>query len=191
MERLISMARLKGITITMVNRVQTGEDDFGAVIYDEVEISVDNVLVAPTSTDDIVNQMSLTGKKAVYTLAIPKGDTHLPSQTIRLAVADGLPARNRAAGPRDRPAALDWFTLAGSCLRAASAPRLAPAGTVCGTAPLSPSLSSRREQFLPVPAGPPPHHATTLHTLGSPSVLVRTDVHLWRSHPHQSPAHSG
>lgn len=70
------MARLKGITITLINRVQTGEDDFGAIIYDDVEISVDNVLVAPTSTDDIVNQMSLTGKKAVYTLAIPKGDTH-------------------------------------------------------------------------------------------------------------------
>lgn len=67
---------LKGITITLVDRVQTGEDDFGAIIYDDVEISVDNVLVAPTSTDDIVNQMSLTGKKAVYTLAIPKGDTH-------------------------------------------------------------------------------------------------------------------
>lgn len=67
---------LKGITITLINRVQTGEDDFGAIIYDDVEISVDNVLFAPTSTDDIVNQMSLTGKKAVYTLAIPKGDTH-------------------------------------------------------------------------------------------------------------------
>lgn len=67
---------LKGITITLVDKIQTGEDDFGAIIYDDVEISVDNVLVAPTSTDDIVNQMSLTGKKAVYTLAIPKGDTH-------------------------------------------------------------------------------------------------------------------
>ena len=70
------MARLKGITITLIDRVQTREDDFGATIYDDIEISVDNVLVAPTSTDDIVNQMSLTGKKAVYTLAIPKGDTN-------------------------------------------------------------------------------------------------------------------
>lgn len=67
---------LKGITITLVDKIQTGEDDFGAIVYDDVEISVDNVLVAPTSSDDIVNQMSLTGKKAVYTLAIPKGDTH-------------------------------------------------------------------------------------------------------------------
>ena len=70
------MARLKGITITLIDKIQSGEDDFGAIIYDDVEISVDNVLVAPTSTDDIVNQMSLTGKKAVYTLAIPKGDAH-------------------------------------------------------------------------------------------------------------------
>lgn len=66
---------LKGITITLVDKIQTGVDDFGAIIYDDAEISVDNVLVSPTSSDDIVNQMSLTGKKAVYTLAIPKGDT--------------------------------------------------------------------------------------------------------------------
>ena len=70
------MARLKGITITLIDKIQNGEDDFGAIIYDDVEISVDNVLVAPTSTDDIVNQMSIIGKKAVYTLAIPKGDDH-------------------------------------------------------------------------------------------------------------------
>ena len=70
------MARLKGITITLIDKIQTDEDDFGSTIYDEVEISVDNVLVAPTSTDDIVNQMSISGKKAVYTLAIPKCDTH-------------------------------------------------------------------------------------------------------------------
>ena len=35
------------------------------------------MLVSPTSTDDIVNQLTLTGKKAVYTLAIPKGNTNV------------------------------------------------------------------------------------------------------------------
>ena len=35
---------------------------------------MDNVLVSPTQSDDVVNQLSLTGRKAVYTLAIPKGD---------------------------------------------------------------------------------------------------------------------
>lgn len=55
---------------------KTGTDPFGKPIYEETDIDVENVLVSPTSTDDIVNQLTLTGKKAVYTLAIPKGDTN-------------------------------------------------------------------------------------------------------------------
>lgn len=70
------MAMIKGIPITIVNRIQTGTDNFNAPIYDELEEVVENVLVAPTSSDDIVTMQDLTGKKAVYTLAIPKGDTH-------------------------------------------------------------------------------------------------------------------
>lgn len=60
----------------MIDRIEIGEDPFGSPIYEEVEIEVDNVLVAPTLSDDIVNQHTLTGRKAVYTLAIPKGDPH-------------------------------------------------------------------------------------------------------------------
>lgn len=67
---------INGMTITLINLVQTGNDEFGAPIYEEQEISVDDVLVAPSSTDDIVNAENLYGKKAVYTLGIPKGDTH-------------------------------------------------------------------------------------------------------------------
>lgn len=70
------MSRLKGITVTLIDRSQTGTDPFGAPIYEDVEIEVGNVLVAPTLSDDIVNQLTLTGRKAVYTLAIPKGDTN-------------------------------------------------------------------------------------------------------------------
>lgn len=55
---------------------KTGTDPFGNPIYEETDIDVENVLVSATSTDDIVNQLTLTGKKAVYTLAIPKGDTN-------------------------------------------------------------------------------------------------------------------
>lgn len=55
---------------------KTGTDPFGNPIYEETDIDVENVLVSPTSNDDIVNQLTLTGKKAVYTLAIPKGDTN-------------------------------------------------------------------------------------------------------------------
>lgn len=70
------MGLLKGITITLINKQETSKDPFGNPIYTDVETPVDNVLVAPTLSDDIVNTLNLTGRKAVYTLAIPKGDTH-------------------------------------------------------------------------------------------------------------------
>ena len=70
------MAKLKGITVTLISKQQTGTDPFGAPIYSDVETDIENVLVAPTTSDDVVNNLSLTGRKAVYQLAIPKGDTH-------------------------------------------------------------------------------------------------------------------
>lgn len=70
------MVKLKGITVTLVDTVEIGRDPFNNPIYEEQEIEVEDVLVAPTSSDDVVNEMSLSGRKAVYTLAIPKGDTH-------------------------------------------------------------------------------------------------------------------
>ncbi len=70
------MAKIKGISIILVDKIQVGVDPFGNPIYDDADIKVENVLVAPVSSDDVVNQQSLTGKTAVYTLAIPKNDTH-------------------------------------------------------------------------------------------------------------------
>lgn len=67
---------IQGITITLIDKIKIGTDPFNQPIYEDVEIEIDNVLVTPTDTEDIVNQLSLTGKKAVYTLGIPKGDTH-------------------------------------------------------------------------------------------------------------------
>jgi len=65
---------IRGITVTLVNKTEVGRDPFDNPVYEDEPIEVDNVLVSPTSTDDVVNQLDLTGKKAVYTLAIPKGD---------------------------------------------------------------------------------------------------------------------
>lgn len=70
------MAKLKGITIILVDKVEIGKDPFDKPIYEDKDIEVENVLVAPVSSDDVVNQQSLTGKVAVYSLGIPKGDTH-------------------------------------------------------------------------------------------------------------------
>ena len=67
---------MKGITVTLYERILTGYDPFGSPEYSEVPVKVDNVLVAPASGEDITEQLQLYGKHAVYTLGIPKGDTH-------------------------------------------------------------------------------------------------------------------
>lgn len=71
------MAKLKGITVILINKVETEKDGFNHPIYEEEQIKVENVLVSPVSTAEQVEMLNLTGKKAVYSLAIPKGDTHV------------------------------------------------------------------------------------------------------------------
>lgn len=68
---------IRGIPIVLYDRIQTGTDDFGAPIYTETPVTVENVLVTPSTSDDIVSDLQLYGKKAVYELSIPKGDTHV------------------------------------------------------------------------------------------------------------------
>lgn len=70
------MARIKGITVTLISKQQTGTDPFDNPIFEDVEIEVDNVLVSPTKSEEALNQQNLTGRTATYTLAIPKGDTN-------------------------------------------------------------------------------------------------------------------
>lgn len=70
------MAMIKGITVTLYEKVETGQDPFGHPIYDETPVEVENILVAPASTTEILDTINLIGKKAVYNIAIPKGDTH-------------------------------------------------------------------------------------------------------------------
>ena len=68
---------IKGITVVLIDKEKIGTDKFNRPIYKEKEISVDNVLVAPSNNEDITTSVDLTGKKAVYTLAIPKKDDHI------------------------------------------------------------------------------------------------------------------
>lgn len=67
---------MKGTTIQLVVKTQTGTDAFGAPIYTEELINVDDVLVGQPTTDDITDTLQLYGKKIEYVLGIPKGDTH-------------------------------------------------------------------------------------------------------------------
>lgn len=70
------MAMIKGITVTLIEKIENGKDEFGEPIYKDNPIKIENVLVSPSSTDDIISSQDMNGKKAVYTLAIPKNDTH-------------------------------------------------------------------------------------------------------------------
>ena len=65
-----------GIPVTIITRTQVGINPIGEPIYTETEETVENVLVAPVSDSEIVNNTDLSGGKAVYTLGIPKSDTH-------------------------------------------------------------------------------------------------------------------
>ena len=68
------MTIVKGIEIILVDKVENGVDEFNHPIFVDKEIVVKNVLVAPVKTEDVLNIVNLTGKKAEYQLGIPKGD---------------------------------------------------------------------------------------------------------------------
>lgn len=67
---------IQGMAVILYNRIQTGENAFGEPVYTETAETIEDVLIAPSTNEDIVNDMQLYGKKAEYRLAIPKGDTH-------------------------------------------------------------------------------------------------------------------
>lgn len=65
-----------GITVTLYVKTAAGVDDFNRTVYTETAVAVDNVLVAPLSDEEVLSELNLTGRRAVYHLAIPKGDQH-------------------------------------------------------------------------------------------------------------------
>lgn len=67
---------MRGITVTLYEKTETGRDEFNRPIYEYSPNEVDNVLVAPASSSEVATSLDLTGKRAEYVLAIPKGDTH-------------------------------------------------------------------------------------------------------------------
>lgn len=67
---------MKGVTVTLHNRIQTGADEFDAPVYEWVDTIVDNVLIGEPSADQITQELNLYGKHLAYMLAIPKGDNH-------------------------------------------------------------------------------------------------------------------
>ena len=73
---------MRGITVTLYERMQSGTDAFNAPVYTETPVQVENVLVGQPETDDITASIELYGKQIRYMLGIPKGDTHNWEDTI-------------------------------------------------------------------------------------------------------------
>lgn len=67
---------ITGRTVVLLEKQQTGVDEFNRPTYAEIPVEVENVLIAPLSDQEVLETLNLTGRKAVYQLGIPKGDAH-------------------------------------------------------------------------------------------------------------------
>ena len=69
---------IRGITVTLYERTQTGTDDFNRPTWRETAVPVKNVLVTPAGEtgEEILDKTDLVSRRVAYTLAIPKGDAH-------------------------------------------------------------------------------------------------------------------
>lgn len=72
---------MKGMTVGLVVKTQTGTDPFGAPIYSETIEDINDVLVGQPSSEDVLSTLDLTGKRIAFVLGIPKGDTHVWEDT--------------------------------------------------------------------------------------------------------------
>lgn len=67
---------LRGEKVILYEKTQSGVDGFDNPIYTETPVEIDNVLIGMPSNSEILDNLHVYGKKAVFTLGIPKGDNH-------------------------------------------------------------------------------------------------------------------
>lgn len=67
---------IKGEKVYLIETTQNGTDAFGAPKYTETSVEVNDVLVGNPSTDAVLSELQMYGKKLLFVLGIPKGDTH-------------------------------------------------------------------------------------------------------------------
>lgn len=72
---------MKTIEVELIKKTQTGIDPLGQPIYTTETVKVGGVLVGEPTSDEINNAIAMYGKRAVYTLAIPKGDANIWEDT--------------------------------------------------------------------------------------------------------------
>lgn len=67
---------IHGIPIELAVKTQTGTDGFNRPVYETTWETVDNVLIGQPSTEEVTDELNISGKRLDYLLGIPKGDTH-------------------------------------------------------------------------------------------------------------------
>lgn len=68
------MSGIRGITIKLLQKTESGRDAFNKPTYTEEWVDVDNVLIGEPSSEDVTDTFNLTGKHLAYVLGIPKGN---------------------------------------------------------------------------------------------------------------------
>ena len=67
---------MRGVSVVLYERVQTGTDAFNDPVYAETAVTVQNVLIGEPTTDEVTSSVELYGRKIEYMLGLPKGDAH-------------------------------------------------------------------------------------------------------------------
>lgn len=67
---------LKGQTVTLYTKTQTGTDGFNRPTCTESAVLVYNVLIGQPTQEEQAEMLNLTGRRIAFTLGIPKGDQH-------------------------------------------------------------------------------------------------------------------
>ncbi len=67
---------IRGITVKLYETKVIGKDEFNRDIEVFTVSEISNVVVGQPSSEDITSEISVSGKRIAYVLAIPAGDTH-------------------------------------------------------------------------------------------------------------------
>lgn len=70
-----------GASVKLHVKTLSGYDTLNDPVYADTSVTVENVLIGQPSTEDITDSIQLYGKKIEYMLGIPKGDTHIWTDT--------------------------------------------------------------------------------------------------------------
>ena len=67
---------IKGVPIILYVETVIGYDPYGTEIVEEEAVTIPNVVIGQPSSEDVISEISVSGKHIAYNLAIPADDTH-------------------------------------------------------------------------------------------------------------------